>query len=144
MENKLQLLFPSLVLGGGLAVSDIQIANAEYLLNIKFPADYFEYLKIFGWLEVDHYEFFGLGENIPKFLNLELIAPQEWETGDLSKNLLPIWNNGGGDLYCIDLKLSDKKVSTISVFSNGDRQSEIVEIGFEKWLTKMLSTLIEV
>ncbi|MCS6920167.1 MAG: hypothetical protein NZM28_10380 [Fimbriimonadales bacterium] len=61
------------------------------------------FLRTCGWLEVGHYEVYGWGENFPTHLNILRIT--EWERNraevSLPHSLVPIYNNGAGDLDCL-------------------------------------------
>lgn len=141
IKKRLHKKFSFLVFEGGNGASEEIIQDAENKLGLKFPSDYRDYLMEFGWLEVEHYEFFGVGSGIPKYLDLKLVASEEWGEGGLYENLLPIWNNGGGDLYCIDLKQSTNDKSIICAFYHENRQTEMVATSFENWLTEKLAEL---
>ncbi len=139
LENK----FPSLTLESEGGCTDSDIKKSELQLAVSYPADYSEYLLDFGWLSVEHYEFFGLGKGIPDFLNINLVAHDEWESYGLDKRFLPIWNNGGGNLDCINLELSTKDKSKIFVVSHETRQAEFLTDGIQSWLCLKLDELLD-
>jgi hypothetical protein len=92
--------------GGG--VSEAEVSEAERLLGIHFPTQLRAYLLQLGFLNVAHYEFYGLGEGLPKYLDivLETLAERHEFRPYLPKHLIPIQNNGAGDHYCLDLSSS--------------------------------------
>jgi cell wall assembly regulator SMI1 len=141
MKAMLQKMFPSLLFEGGAGASVEEVASLESKLAIRLPRDYRVYLNEFGWLEVDHYEFFGIGVDIPSYLNLQLVVPEEWSAG-LPKTLLPIWNNGGGDLDCIDLRSSGDDVSTIVCYRHATAEIEFVASDVKSWLCEKLNDVV--
>lgn len=88
------------VIGEG--VADYAIDLAETQLGLVFPPDLREYLRRFGHVEVGHLEFFGLGLEIPNYRDIVQVTNSErTEAGcPLRKQLIPILNDGGGNLYC--------------------------------------------
>src|ERR1043165_3149 len=91
------------VIGDG--VSPSMIADAEKRLGVTFPGALREYLRRFGWIELGHMEFFGLGGRIPPHLHLVDLTVSERSEGGvgLPDHLIPLLNDGGGNLYCIDV-----------------------------------------
>jgi hypothetical protein len=62
------------------------------------------FLADFGWLQIGSAEVFGLGQGVPTYLNLELemVAEREVFEPGLPAKLLPMMNDGGGNLVCVD------------------------------------------
>lgn len=87
-----------------------EIAQAESELAVVLPECYRSVIRIFGSLELDSWEIFGLGAGVPTYLNLVHMVKVEREasSGLLDSSLLPIMNNGGGDLFCLDLTTTDE------------------------------------
>lgn len=79
------------------------VAAAEQALGVVFPSTLREYLMRFGHLEVGHFEMFGLGAHLPLYLDLVNVTRGERSASGcpLPNDLIPLLNNGGGDLYCI-------------------------------------------
>lgn len=92
------------VMGTGAGEADIE--NAQKSLGVAFPAELREYLRRFGHLEVGHFELYGLGAELPKYLQLVAMTVSErTESGcPLPHELVPLLNDGGGNLYCIDTR----------------------------------------
>jgi hypothetical protein len=85
----------------GEGVTAGEISLAEERIGV-LPGEFREFLADLGWLAVRHYEIFGLGGSVPKHLNLVNITIDERSNFGLPQNMIPIMNNGGGDLYCFD------------------------------------------
>jgi len=79
------------------------ITAAEATLGIRFHPSLREYFARFGWIEMGHREFFGLGVGVPRFLEItSLTTSERTEAGaPLPTRLLPLLNDGGGSLYCV-------------------------------------------
>ena len=88
----------------GVGASLMEIEQAQQQLGLKFPASYIAFLRKFGWGGVEDLEIFGLGTDVPTHLNLVKLTCSERKEMQpkLPLELLPIMNDGAGNLYCID------------------------------------------
>lgn len=92
----------------GVGATREEIEKAEQCLGVSLEGGYRAFLLRFGWGGVEDIELFGLGEGVPRYLHLERVTISErndmrpW----LPKFLIPIMNDGGGNLYCIDTSIS--------------------------------------
>jgi cell wall assembly regulator SMI1 len=79
------------------------VHHAERALGVTFPSGLRDYLIRFGHLELGHFEMFGLGEDLPDYLDLvKMTRSERTETGcPVRSDLVPLLNDGGGNLYCI-------------------------------------------
>ena len=79
------------------------VDDAETELSVRFPEDLRNYLATFGWLEVGHWELMGLGEGIPDYLNIVVVTRSERDEvmPPLPPHLLPLLNDGAGNLTCV-------------------------------------------
>jgi cell wall assembly regulator SMI1 len=134
------------VVGGGASPSTI--SDAEKRLAVSFPGSLREYLRRFGWLELGHMELFGLGDNVPPHLNLTDLTVSERAGGGMSLpgHLIPLLNDGGGNLYCMDASEGSGRRGRIVLFNHelGARQ-EPRECAptLEDWLSERLEFLEE-
>jgi hypothetical protein len=48
------------------------------------------------------HEVFGLGVDIPKYLDVVRVDASEWAEGRLPRHLVAVMNDGAGNLSCID------------------------------------------
>jgi hypothetical protein len=87
----------------GYGVDESTIDAAEQALSISFPLEPRDYLMRFGHLELGHFEMHGLGADVPPYLNLLNVTLSEREApgSPLPVQLVPLLNDGGGNLYCI-------------------------------------------
>jgi SMI1-KNR4 cell-wall len=67
------------------------------------PRDYRAFLEDFGWVSLGPHEVFGLGVDIPPYLDVARVNDGEWTEGQLPRHLLAVMNDGAGNLSCIDL-----------------------------------------
>lgn len=85
------------------ATSD-EIAKAENTLSVTFPSGYRRLVGEFGWLGVGPDELFGLGAGVPSEVDVvrETLAERTTFHPLTPKHLVPIMNDGGGNLFCLD------------------------------------------
>lgn len=80
------------------------IDAAERAIALKFPADYREFLTFLGWMILPTIEIAGVGDNVPR--HLDIVARTKAERTEfrpfLRDGLIPICNDGTGSHYCID------------------------------------------
>jgi cell wall assembly regulator SMI1 len=130
----------------GRGVTDEIVHTAEEALNVTFPSDLKDYLKRFGHIEVGHFELFGLGEEIPQYLDIVRVTKSErTESGcPLPANLVPLLNDGGGNLYCVSV--SDEQPGRIVFWDHevGPKQEpELHAACLEEWMIGLLRELDE-
>jgi len=99
----------------GSGATEQEIAAAERLLGVSIRGDYREFLRRFGWGGVGDIELFGLGRDVPKYLDLAVLAASERDEMNppLPHHLLPVMNDGGGNLYCIDTIRADEMPTVV-------------------------------
>jgi hypothetical protein len=98
---------PHIDCGGGATAEELAQAQAD--LGIIIPGCYGMILRLFGWLSVGSWELFGLGSQTPPHLHLVAMVTEERRSSrrSLPISLLPVMNNGGGDLFCLELESAD-------------------------------------
>jgi hypothetical protein len=89
----------------GAGVGDDAVYAAEETLG-RFPEGYRRFVREFGWLNAPGVEVFGLGEDVP--FHLDLLQNARWEReqsgNPIPASLVPVYNNGAGDLLCFDTR----------------------------------------
>ena len=130
----------------GHGVTDEAVQYAEGALHVTFPPALREYLKRFGHLEFGHFELFGLGDEIPKYLDIvEVTKSERSESGcPLPTNLVPLLNDGGGNLYCV--AVSDEHAGSIVFWDHeaGPAQEPALQVSsLEEFLIDLLRDLDE-
>lgn len=89
----------------GRAASSDDVIRAEDELGVTIPGSYRLFLLEFGWGGVGDWELYGLGPTVPFHLNLVRLTCSERSEmmPPLPHHLLPIMNDGGGNLLCLDM-----------------------------------------
>lgn len=87
--------------GEGAAESELR--NAEALIG-PFSADYRQFLKEYGWVAFKHYDVYGLGSEVPHYLNVVHMTQAERREPaiPLPETFICVRNDGGGNLFCFD------------------------------------------
>ena len=91
--------------GGG--ATDVEIFKAENSLMTPFSESYRSFLRKIGWGRFSHEELYGLGSDIPPYLELVKNTLVERDTmGPLMPlHLIPVMNDGAGNHFCLDTSL---------------------------------------
>ncbi|MCW5833511.1 MAG: SMI1/KNR4 family protein [Labilithrix sp.] len=130
------------VIGAGV---DEQIVNeAAGLLGVVFPIQLREYLKQFGHVELGHFELFGLGDDVPAYLDLvRMTLTERTDTGcPLRSDLVPLLNDGGGNLYCITTK--PEEAGAVVFWDHTGGQDQVPDrhaSSLAEWLVELLAAL---
>jgi cell wall assembly regulator SMI1 len=128
----------------GTGASEAEIESAQQSLGVTFPLALREYLRRFGHLEVGHFELYGLGAELPKYLQLvAMTVTERIESGcALPHELIPILNDGGGNLYCIDTRPSGTGRVVLWVHTLGvDQEPEVHSASLLDWISGLLTAL---
>jgi len=126
----------------GTGVSDDEIAVAERLLGRPILGSYREFLRHFGWGGVQHLELFGLGA--PPHLDLVRVTQSERTEMNpaLPSHLIPVMNNGGGSLFCLDTTVANDPPIVFWDHEAGvDQVPEVVAKSFSAWLWGLLNNI---
>jgi hypothetical protein len=91
-------------IGGGVFLQEI--VRTEEKLSVQLPGSYKAFLNEFGWAVIGHYEVFGLGQDVPDYMNVIAVTYDERFVADnpLPFHLIPILNDGAGNLHCLDTR----------------------------------------
>lgn len=126
----------------GSGISDAEIATAETVLELRVEGSYRQFLRKFGWGSVEHLELYGLGG--PPHLDLIRVTISERAEMEppLPAHFLPVMNDGGGNLFCLDTNIK-KEPPVVFWDHNGDRNqiAEIEGVSFTLWLWEQLNSL---
>lgn len=133
---------PAITHGEGATQAEIQIA--ERSLGMIFPDAYRGFLRSLGWLDVDTAEIFGLGRDVPT--HLELVRVTVAERGErrpfLPAQLLPLRNDGLGNIYALDLERTSGRDAPVVLWDHEfDEDQAVFEeaSGFENWLQALVA-----
>lgn len=124
----------------GKGASELEVQEAQKALGLLIHGDYRSFLLDFGWGGVEGLELYGLGSDVPQFLNLITITHSERTEmhPPLRQELIPIMNDGGGNLYCLDTASVGPQV-VLWDHEGGDAQIPTVEANdFSSWLAEFI------
>jgi hypothetical protein len=128
---------PSKTFGQGAREHELQTASAR--LGVNLAGGYRRFLERFGWGGVGSFELYGLGPDVPRYL--DLVAVTESERGQLRPalpaHLIPLMNDGGGNLYCLDTRTAGEPPVVFWDHTAGEEQQpEPVASDFVSWMAE--------
>jgi hypothetical protein len=135
---------PSKSLGRGVAEADINTASAR--LGVNLTGSYRLFLQRFGWGGIGSIELFGLGADAPPYLSLTAMTLSEREEASpaLPVHLIPLMNDGGGNLYCLDSRMEDQPPVVFWDHTAGEQQEPVpVAPDFLVWLAERVARELE-
>ena len=139
--KRLMIQSESLTVGKGATEFDIQ--EAQQALDLSILGDYRKFLLDFGWGGAGNFELYGLGSDVPPHLNLIAITHSERTemSPPLRQELIPVMNDGGGNLYCLD-SASAKPCVVFWDHEGGEAQNPAVEAeDFSSWAAGLINTI---
>ena len=125
--------------GNGAAAEEIQ--QAEAALDCRFPEDYKLFLRWCGWGGRADWEIFGLGGDVPPYLDLVRITREErtdYGPG-LPYVLLPVLNDGGAYMYCLKLDESSGGICPVVAWHLESDEPAVAPVSssFAAWLATL-------
>ena len=127
--------------GRGASEGELQAASAQ--LGVPLAGAYRDFLTTFGWGGVEHLELYGLGEDTPDHLHLVKITESERKEAHpaLPIHLLPVMNDGFGNLYCLDTKAETLPIVLWDHERDEAQEPELQASDFAVWLIEQLDSL---
>lgn len=127
--------------GGGASMAEIRAA--EERLRVTFPAVLTDYLRRFGWLSVGTEDYYGLGASVPS--HLSLVENAVWEREDAGcpvlDNLIPIYNDGYGNLACVDVADKHGRVAFWDHDRGPEQEPDEVAESLDAWIADQIVRL---
>jgi hypothetical protein len=121
----------------GLGASDQVIAIAQQTIG-SIPTDYRLFLSKFGYASFGSDEIFGLGDDVPRYLNVvEISLAERRESHGFPADGVVIFNDGGGNLYYLR-DLGDGKSPVYSWLHDDPRAIYVDSPSFAVWLLARL------
>jgi len=130
----------------GKGASSEDVSGAQRDLGVVFPNSYVVFLKECGWGGVEPIEIYGLGADVPDYLNVVKMTHSERTEAEPTMRLclVPLLNDGFGNHYCLNTD-QQKNGECPIVFWNHeldpDQQPEEVATSFAEWLSGELDEL---
>lgn len=130
----------------GKGVTQAEVRRAEGALGVSFPADYTEFLRQFGWGGVDYLDIYGLGDDVPMYLDVVHMTKSERTEMEppIPDHLVPIMNDGAGNHYCLDTRRSHEGTCPVVFWdhdSDANQVAEIASMNFSEWLAAKLDEI---
>lgn len=138
-----RLLIQSGSLTVGKGANEFQIQEAQQVLDLPIQGDYRRFLLDFGWGGAGDFELYGLGSDVPPYLNLIAITHSERTEMHpaLRHELIPVMNDGGGNLYCLD-SASAKPCVVFWDHEGAEAQNPAVEAeDFSSWVAGLMNAI---
>lgn len=132
----------SKIFGRGASEHEIHVASTR--LGVNLSGGYRLFLQRFGWGGVGSFEFFGLGLDVPPYLDLVAIAESERTEmrPALPAYLIPLMNDGGGNLYCLDSRDVGEPAVVFWDHTAGEEQApQRVAPDFVSWVAERMEHL---
>jgi hypothetical protein len=127
----------------GSPVGDAEIEAAERELG-AFPEPYRQFVREFGWLEIAGCTVYGLGDDVPAFLDVvreTLAERQDFEPG-LDDGYIAIGPDGAGNLWCVETAAAGDPAAPVLFRdherSDGGTNLELDADDFVGWLLERL------
>jgi hypothetical protein len=131
----------SLEVGSGASEAEIQTAEAS--LGVRVKGDYRKFLLEFGWGGVGYLELYGLGQDVPKHLDLvEITKSERTEMSPrLRLDLLPIMNDGAGNLVCLETTSDGPQVVLWDHEEPEDQEPTVEADDFASWFASAIAAM---
>lgn len=128
----------------GVGATQAEIERAEVVLGLGIVGGHRLFLRTYGWMEIASSDLFGLGEDVPGYLDLIKVTLSERTEmhPNIPHQLLPIMNDGAGNHYCIDTACVLNGESPIVFWNHElgtDQIPEEVADCFTDWFSAFLS-----
>ncbi len=133
---------PQATVGPG--VSEREIIAAERALGVPIEGGYRKFLNAFGWAEIGWFEIYGLGDGVPSHLHLvQMTISERAEAHPLTPHhLLPIFNDGAGNLHCLDTTTGDEPAIVFWDHERSENQTPDPQAeSFAQWLGDLLDAV---
>lgn len=145
LELKTKLLsYKSKQVGKG--VDKEKIKQAEKSLGVLFPKSYVSFLTEFGWGGIEHIEVYGLGDEIPEYLDVVKMTLSEREEMEpsLQHHLIPLMNDGAGNHYCLDTSKMSGEECPVVFWDHEEGKNQIPEIVSSEFVTWFMDMIDEI
>lgn len=128
----------------GTGAKEEDILHAERALGVQLKGEYRQFLRAFGWGGVGSFELYGLGDDVPNYLDLVTITRSEryQMRPRLPLHLIPIMNDGGGNLFCLDVRRDEPPIVLWDHERGEGQEAEQEASSFVEWLNSLLDALL--
>ncbi len=121
-----------------------EILDAEKRLSMLFPLSYKAFLTAYGWACFGHLQVFGLGMDIPSYLDVVLntLSEKNEMYPPLRDGLIAIVNDGAGNHYCLNTSAMEHLECPVVFWDHElgeDQELEYISPTFADWLIDRLN-----
>jgi cell wall assembly regulator SMI1 len=132
----------------GLGATVDEIAACEAELRVRLPQDYRQFLQEFGWGAFRHLELYGLGKDVPRFLDVTAETKRERTEFEpyLPDHLVPVMNDGCGNLVCLNTQDMNAATCPVVFWDHDlpdDQEPSNVAGSFAEWLWEEIDAVVE-
>jgi len=123
----------------GAGVNAETIADAERELGRAFPDSYRRFLQSFGWGCFGNFEIYGLGEDVPMWL--DVMTAVNCVNAPLPPHLLPLHYEGDGDHICIDTRRGPGDSAPVVFWDHelgAEQDPQKIADDFLEWIARLL------
>jgi cell wall assembly regulator SMI1 len=128
--------------------TDDEIELVEKKAGLRFPDDYREFLRTFGWAEMGMDTIYGLGPDTTQASNVwdNMVVESAHADPPLRSSLVPLMNDGAGSHYCLNTARMRGGRCPVVFWDHEDPEGElqkpkVVAKSFEEWVSKLLDDL---
>jgi hypothetical protein len=130
----------------GRGAGEAEISSAEEALGVRIGGHYRQFLLLLGWGGVESIEVFGLGSDVPPFLDQVAITRSERTEMQpaLPKHLLPVASDGGGNHHCLDTAVRGEP--PVVLWNHELAEDQVPELeaeSFGAWIVEQLGLGLE-
>ena len=122
----------------GRGLPETRILEAEHALGHAIRGQYRLFLREVGWAALPHDDVYGLGrDDFPDVVRVTKSERTEMEPR-IPPHLLPVMNDGFGNLYCLDVRHPEPPVVFWDHHRGRDQQPERIADDLASWLLERI------
>jgi antitoxin YobK len=129
------------------------VNSAEERLSVKFPETYRRFLLDYGAGGIGSFEIYGIiQEDFENYsyqhLNVVWLTKKERTASNLPQYLLPVFELGDGEIFCLDLRNKEGKEAQVVGFTAGysisDQSLDVVAEDFGEFLLEQVQLALNI
>ncbi|ESQ78086.1 SMI1/KNR4 family protein [Asticcacaulis benevestitus] len=131
----------------GQGATQEEVTQFEETVDVSIRGDFAKFLLRYGWIDLAYTEIYGLGSDISPALELTKITLSERTEmyPALLKHLIPVYNDGAGNLYCINTISEGEPPIVFWNHELGmDQKPRQISSSFSEWLCQHISEMTDV
>ena len=130
----------------GRGAEPLEISAAESKLGVAFPTSYRMFLTRIGWGRFASERLFGLGADVPPYLDLVRVTWSERTQAfpTMPNRLIPIMNDGAGNHFCLESSLISNGENPVVFWDHElgrEQKTRQIAPNFAEWFSGLLFKL---